>query len=49
VALLEGGTITAVGTHRELLASVPAYRSILSQDADEEPAVDADGARAAAS
>ena len=49
VALLEGGTITAVGTHRELLASVPAYRSILSQDAEEEPAVDAGGARAAAS
>jgi ATP-binding cassette subfamily B protein len=49
VALLEGGTITAVGTHRKLLASVPAYRSILSQDAEEEPAVDAGGARAAAS
>src|SRR6266511_4226240 len=32
VALLEGGTITAVGTHRELLASVPAYRSILGQE-----------------
>lgn len=34
VALLEGGTITAVGSHAELLAAVPAYRAILSQDAD---------------
>jgi ATP-binding cassette subfamily B protein len=32
VALLEDGTITAVGTHHELLASVPTYRAILSQD-----------------
>ena len=32
VALLERGTITAVGTHRDLLASLPAYREILSQD-----------------
>ncbi len=35
VALLEDGTISAVGTHHELLASVPAYRSILSQDPDD--------------
>src|SRR5207237_4716024 len=28
VALLEGGTITAVGTHSELLATVPSYRDI---------------------
>jgi ATP-binding cassette subfamily B protein len=34
VALLEGGAITAVGTHAELLATVPSYRAILSQDAD---------------
>ncbi len=34
VALLEGGAITAVGTHAELLAAVPSYRAILSQDAD---------------
>jgi ATP-binding cassette subfamily B protein len=34
VALLEGGTITAVGSHRDLLASVPTYRAILSQDPD---------------
>jgi ATP-binding cassette subfamily B protein len=33
VALLEGGTIRAVGTHSELLARVPAYRSILSEQA----------------
>jgi ATP-binding cassette, subfamily B, bacterial len=45
VALLEGGTITAVGTHSELLASVPAYRAILSQEDDE----DAESAQAAAS
>ena len=31
VALLEDGRITAVGTHSELLASVPAYRELLSQ------------------
>lgn len=34
VALLEGGTITAVGTHHELLDTVPAYRDILSQESD---------------
>ncbi|MGI8870153.1 MAG: ABC transporter ATP-binding protein, partial [Mycobacteriales bacterium] len=34
VALIEDGTITAVGTHSELLATVPTYRAILSQDAD---------------
>jgi len=34
VALLERGAITAVGTHAELLATVPSYRAILSQDAD---------------
>jgi ATP-binding cassette subfamily B protein len=30
VALLSGGAITAVGTHSELLASVPEYRAVLS-------------------
>ena len=30
VALLEDGRITAVGTHSELLATVPAYRDLLS-------------------
>jgi ATP-binding cassette subfamily B protein len=34
VALLEDGVITAVGTHRELLATVPAYREVLSQQAE---------------
>jgi len=34
VALLENGTITHVGTHSELLATVPAYRELLSADAE---------------
>jgi ATP-binding cassette subfamily B protein len=34
VALLENGRITAVGTHRELLASHPTYRNLLSQTAE---------------
>ena len=33
VALLERGTLTNVGTHRELLATVPAYRELLAGDA----------------
>jgi len=41
VALLQDGTVAAVGTHRELLTSVPAYRAILSQDAEDELAEDA--------
>lgn len=32
VALVEDGRITAIGTHSELLATVPAYRSLLSSD-----------------
>lgn len=32
VALLQGGTITHVGTHTELLATVPAYRELLAAD-----------------
>lgn len=32
VALLEGGTITHVGTHAELLADVPEYRYLLAAD-----------------
>ncbi|HTM85781.1 MAG TPA: ATP-binding cassette domain-containing protein, partial [Mycobacterium sp.] len=32
VALLEDGTITAVGTHSELLAGVPRYRYLLAAD-----------------
>ena len=35
VALLENGTITAVGTHTELMESEPSYRAILSQEAEE--------------
>jgi ATP-binding cassette, subfamily B, bacterial len=34
VALLDEGTISAVGSHSELLESVPAYREILSQDTE---------------
>ncbi|MEN8705169.1 MAG: ABC transporter ATP-binding protein [Nocardioides marinisabuli] len=34
VALLQGGTITHVGPHRELLATVPAYRDLLAGDDD---------------
>ena len=34
VALLQDGTITHVGPHRELLATVPAYRDLLAGDAD---------------
>jgi ATP-binding cassette subfamily B protein len=32
VALLEHGTITHVGTHRDLLERVPAYRDLLAAD-----------------
>ena len=32
VALLENGTITHVGTHSELLATVPRYRYLLAAD-----------------
>jgi len=35
VALLEDGTITHVGDHRHLLATVPAYRDLLAADTDE--------------
>ncbi len=38
VALLEHGTIAAVGTHSKLMASVPSYRAVLSQHAEEVPA-----------
>jgi ATP-binding cassette subfamily B protein len=34
VALLEDGRITAVGTHHDLLASVPAYRELLAQTSE---------------
>ncbi|MGN6090303.1 MAG: ABC transporter ATP-binding protein [Actinomycetales bacterium] len=47
VALLEGGTITAVGTHSELMETVPSYRAVLSQvaDLDEELATASFGER----
>jgi len=38
VALLAGGTIAAVGTHSELLETVPAYRALLAQESDLLPA-----------
>jgi ATP-binding cassette subfamily B protein len=34
VALLADGRLSAVGTHRELLAEVPAYRDLLAQDSE---------------
>jgi ATP-binding cassette subfamily B protein len=34
VALLQDGVLVAVGTHSELLATVPAYRDVLSQAAE---------------
>ena len=34
VALLEHGRIAAVGTHRELLDTVPSYRNLLAQDSE---------------
>jgi len=34
VALLVDGTLTAIGTHSELLATVPAYRDLLAQESD---------------
>jgi ATP-binding cassette subfamily B protein len=35
VALLQDGTIIAVGTHTELLATVPAYRQLLAAEEEE--------------
>ncbi len=35
VALLQGGTVTHVGQHRELLETVPAYRELLAADAEQ--------------
>ncbi|HXC79494.1 MAG TPA: ABC transporter ATP-binding protein [Candidatus Acidoferrum sp.] len=39
VALLDGGTIVATGTHTELMRSNDLYRALLSQEYDLEPAV----------
>jgi ATP-binding cassette subfamily B protein len=45
VALLEHGTVTAIGSHQELLATVPAYRQLLAADAESAEALaDAGGA-----
>jgi ATP-binding cassette, subfamily B, bacterial len=38
VALLDGGTIVATGTHTELMRSNELYRALLSQEYDAEPA-----------
>ncbi|MEV6887363.1 MULTISPECIES: ABC transporter ATP-binding protein [Kribbella] len=35
VALLQNGTVTHVGTHQELLATVPAYRHLLAAEEEE--------------
>ena len=35
VALLDGGTIVAVGTHHDLMATEPLYRAVLSQKAED--------------
>jgi ATP-binding cassette, subfamily B, bacterial len=40
VALLSGRTITHVGNHHDLLATVPAYRELLAADADTEADLD---------
>jgi ATP-binding cassette subfamily B protein len=40
VALIQHGTITHVGDHRELLATVPDYQQLLAADS-----LDAEGAR----
>ncbi|MBA8793510.1 ATP-binding cassette subfamily B protein [Friedmanniella endophytica] len=40
VALLSGGTITAVGTHSELLATVPEYQALMSAEFDDEEGID---------
>ncbi|MBW4703145.1 ABC transporter ATP-binding protein [Micromonospora sp. RL09-050-HVF-A] len=37
VALLDGGRITAVGRHSELLATVPAYRAVLAAEPSPAP------------
>ncbi|MBI4898988.1 MAG: ABC transporter ATP-binding protein [Actinobacteria bacterium] len=40
VALLQNGTITHIGTHSELLATVPEYRDLLSASFDAESELD---------
>ncbi|MFA7766493.1 ABC transporter ATP-binding protein [Streptomyces sp. NRRL S-448] len=36
VVLIDGGTVAAVGTHRELLQREPRYRAIVTRETDEE-------------
>ncbi|THA76993.1 ABC transporter ATP-binding protein [Streptomyces sp. A0642] len=36
VALVHGGTVVAVGTHRELLRAEPLYRAVVTRETDEE-------------
>ena len=43
VALLQDGTITHVGDHRELLATVPAYRELLAAEVHDTPETPAAG------
>jgi ATP-binding cassette subfamily B protein len=38
VALLENGRVTAIGTHSDLMATVPAYRDLLASKESAEPA-----------
>ena len=35
VAFLDGGRIVATGTHHELMETIPAYRAVLAQEAEE--------------
>lgn len=38
VALVHGGTVVAVGTHRELLRDEPRYRAVVTRETDDETA-----------
>ncbi|MET3982847.1 ABC transporter ATP-binding protein [Streptomyces sp. PvR034] len=40
VVLVDGGTVSAVGTHRELLRDEPRYRAIVTRETDEEQLLD---------
>lgn len=41
VALVHGGTVVAVGTHRELLRAEPRYRAVVTRETDDETTVPA--------
>lgn len=47
VALVDGGTVVAVGTHRELLRTDERYRAVVARDTDDEKAPDAASERSA--